>query len=189
MTGLVVRELEGIIQGEEEDIGFVEMDGDMNGAAGFTWRAKAPRLKKGTPVDVVALLFVHKDGSYGHNQVFGIKTKKGQVVYDLRKDDSEKIPYMPQESRDLFPEAKKILYGECFEDYMKNRDLEKEMYNVAGKDLVERMIEVLGKENYLEWFYSPNTVLNNKKPYDFCKEGKQSEVDDLIGRLEHGVFS
>lgn len=65
----------------------------------------------------------------------------------------------------------------------------KEMYKVAGKDLVDRMIEVLGKENCLEWFYSPNTALENKKPYDICKEGKKSEVNDLIGRIEHGIFS
>lgn len=110
MSELVVKVLEGIIRGEEEGTGFVELPGDINGAAGFT--SRRIKLEKGTKVDVVALLFLFEDGTYGHNQLFGVRTKEGMVSYDLMADDPEQIPYMTKEARELFPEARKMLYEE-----------------------------------------------------------------------------
>ena len=60
---------------------------------------------------------------------------------------------------------------------------------VAGKDLVDKVVESMGEHNCLTWFKSPIKSLGDKTPYELCKQGKCSEVYDLIGRLEHGVYS
>lgn len=85
-----------------------------------------------------------------------------------------------------YEKAKEELYN-LFPELLKIR--EKEMYSVAGKSLVKKMRKILGKDNCLEWFYSSNTALNDKAPYDLCKEGRKSEISDLIGRIEHGIIS
>jgi len=41
-----------------------------------------------------------------------------------------------------------------------------------------------------KWLLSPVRVLNNARPIDYARTGIGArEVRDLIGRLEHGVFS
>ena len=64
-----------------------------------------------------------------------------------------------------------------------------EMYKVAGRDLVNRMMQALEKEeNCTKWFYSPDVALGNKSPYKLCKEGKKSELYKLLDLIEHEVF-
>ncbi|MBI5065976.1 DUF2384 domain-containing protein [Candidatus Woesearchaeota archaeon] len=66
--------------------------------------------------------------------------------------------------------------------------LNEEMINYAGKDLIEKMTKVWGnKEVARKWFYSNALALGNERPYDYCKKGKQKEVNDLLGRIEYGV--
>jgi hypothetical protein len=68
--------------------------------------------------------------------------------------------------------------------------LEKEIDSTAGKDLVEFMYLVLGDKNSSKnWYFSKLLALGNKRPYDFCKDGKNEEVKNLLGRIEHGVYS
>ncbi len=66
--------------------------------------------------------------------------------------------------------------------------LTEEMQKVAGKDLVKKMISVWeSKEIARNWFYNNAIALGGKRPYDYCKEGKTKEVEDLLGRIEYGV--
>lgn len=68
--------------------------------------------------------------------------------------------------------------------------LTKEMVKYAGIELFQKMIEVLENETSAKnWFYSPLSSLDGKRPYDYCKEGKLSEVEKVLGRFEHGVYS
>jgi|TARA_R110000851_G_scaffold128128_1_gene260355 putative toxin-antitoxin system antitoxin component (TIGR02293 family) len=57
--------------------------------------------------------------------------------------------------------------------------------------LFARAIEVLGNEqDALHWLQTPRSALNNQIPLKYIEtdEGQQ-EVLDLLGRIEHGVFS
>ena len=67
--------------------------------------------------------------------------------------------------------------------------LTREMHGSAGSELIEKMKDILGSEpEAREWFYTNNLALG-QRPYDLCKAGKKSEVEDLLGRIEHGVYS
>ena len=61
-----------------------------------------------------------------------------------------------------------------------------------GKQIpvVARAIEVLGsKARTIAWLRTPLTGLNGRTPLQAIAnaEGRQ-EVDDILGRIEHGVF-
>ncbi len=75
----------------------------------------------------------------------------------------------------------------------KFKDLDKfltdEMYKTAGNDLIKIMIRVLGKEYARDWYFSKATGLNYERPYDYCRQGKQKEVEKLLGRIEDSVVS
>lgn len=46
------------------------------------------------------------------------------------------------------------------------------------------------KEVAVQWLESPNPILNNKKPIDLATtDAGLNEVLQLLGRLEHGIFS
>jgi hypothetical protein len=66
--------------------------------------------------------------------------------------------------------------------------LTEEMYQTAGKELVDKMIEVLETKDVRGWYYSETRGLNYERPYDYCRKGKQKEVKKLLGRIEHGIF-
>lgn len=55
----------------------------------------------------------------------------------------------------------------------------------------QRAIEVLGGLNKARrWFTSPKKALGEKTPLEFCDtEPGAQEVINLLGRIEHGVFS
>jgi putative toxin-antitoxin system antitoxin component (TIGR02293 family) len=58
-------------------------------------------------------------------------------------------------------------------------------------DLLQRAVEVFGSENKaMRWFISPNHALGGSCPGELAEtaEGRQ-EVLDVLGRIEHGIFS
>lgn len=57
--------------------------------------------------------------------------------------------------------------------------------------LLARAVEVLGNErDALHWLQTPKRALNNQIPLQLIEtKGGQQEVLDLLGRIEHGVFS
>ncbi len=112
MSQLKVISLKGKIDEYDPDVltnGFVQMSGNINPPEAFELRPGIS-LPVGTLVDVIALVDVHEDGSYNSRCAFGIRTRDGQVCYDLTKDNSKVIPFMVAEEVALFPEAQKLLY-------------------------------------------------------------------------------
>lgn len=57
--------------------------------------------------------------------------------------------------------------------------------------IFQRTIEVLGDlEKAREWFSSPKRALGGETPIQFCDtEPGAQEVMNLLGRIEHGVFT
>ena len=57
--------------------------------------------------------------------------------------------------------------------------------------IFQRASDVLGGEdNARRWFSTPQHALGNEKPIEFTKtEIGAREVEDLLGRIEHGVYS
>ena len=57
--------------------------------------------------------------------------------------------------------------------------------------IFQRATDVLGGEdNARLWFSTPQRALGNEKPIEFTRtEIGAREVEDLLGRIEHGVYS
>ena len=53
-----------------------------------------------------------------------------------------------------------------------------------------RAMDVLGEENFEYWLKTPKRALANKTPLALAKTKQGSEqVLNLLGRIEHGVFT
>lgn len=49
---------------------------------------------------------------------------------------------------------------------------------------------ILGEEHFEHWLKTPKRALANKIPIELSKtKGGSEQVLDLLGRIEHGVFS
>ena len=57
--------------------------------------------------------------------------------------------------------------------------------------LFDRAVEVLGSgEGARQWFGTPKKALGGQSPLEYSDtEPGARQVEDLLGRLEHGVFS
>ena len=57
--------------------------------------------------------------------------------------------------------------------------------------LFDRALEVLGeKEAARHWFKTSNKALGGRSPLEFADtEPGAREVEELLGRIEHGIFS
>ncbi|MBI2671820.1 hypothetical protein HYX16_02705 [Candidatus Woesearchaeota archaeon] len=66
----------------------------------------------------------------------------------------------------------------------------KEMEELAGNDLSAKIAELFESHKDLAvfWFYKPKFSIGNKSPADYCREGKQGEMEKLVEQLVHGVF-
>jgi uncharacterized protein (DUF2384 family) len=68
--------------------------------------------------------------------------------------------------------------------------LNSEMKKYAGDELIKKMKSVFGDfEKSRNWFYSNLKSLRNERPYDYCRKGNVSDINDLLGRIEHGIFN
>ena len=58
-------------------------------------------------------------------------------------------------------------------------------------DIYSYGYEVFGnKANFNNWMLSPNKAINGQKPFDLIdNQFGREEVSDLIGRIEHGIYS
>jgi uncharacterized protein (DUF2384 family) len=67
----------------------------------------------------------------------------------------------------------------------------KQMRKVAGNELANRIKDFfdgdLEKTRY--FFYKPTQAFGSKSAYQMCLLGRKDEVTNLIGRLEHGIYS
>ena len=68
-------------------------------------------------------------------------------------------------------------------------DESERLYRVAA--LFDRAIEVLGdKASARHWFATPKRAFANRSPLEYADtEPGARQIEDLLGRLEHGVFS
>lgn len=56
--------------------------------------------------------------------------------------------------------------------------------------LYQRAVEVLGEDPAAEWLTTPKRFLGGKTPLEFADtEIGAHEIDQALGRLEHGVFA
>lgn len=69
------------------------------------------------------------------------------------------------------------------------RNISVKLFEVA--DLFLYGSEIFGsKENFFKWLNLPNTALGGMEPQELIEiPGGVSKVRDLIGRIEHGVYS
>lgn len=69
------------------------------------------------------------------------------------------------------------------------KDESERLYRVGR--LFERAVQALGsKEAARTWLKTPKKALGNEVPLEYAEtEIGAREIDDLLGRLEHGVFS
>ncbi len=77
---------------------------------------------------------------------------------------------------------------------LKSNDVLKRNYSVQlfeVSDLFLYGIEVFeSKENFFKWLQLPNTALGGIEPQNLIEiPGGVSKVRDLIGRIEHGIYS
>lgn len=70
-----------------------------------------------------------------------------------------------------------------------DRNFSVKLFEIA--DLFLYGIEVFGdKENFFKWLKLPNTALGNMEPYELIEvPGGVAKVKDVLGRIEHGVYS
>ena len=61
---------------------------------------------------------------------------------------------------------------------------------VEGALVLAHAVEVFGRTDLVRaWLDDSIPALKDRRPIDLLKLGKLREVDDAIGRLEHGVFA
>ncbi len=70
-----------------------------------------------------------------------------------------------------------------------DRNFSVKLFEIA--DLFLYGIEVFGdKENFFKWLKLPNTALGSLEPYELIEiPGGVAKVKDILGRIEHGVYS
>lgn len=69
--------------------------------------------------------------------------------------------------------------------------------NSSNTDITEMLAkvrskanDVLGEEHFKNWLQTPKRALGDKIPLDLVKTKQGSEqVLNLLGRIEHGIFS
>lgn len=68
--------------------------------------------------------------------------------------------------------------------------LTREMNWTAGDDLVSQMNSTFeNPEIARDWYFSFNTALGGKRPYDVCKDGKQELVRTILMHIDYGIYS
>jgi len=63
-----------------------------------------------------------------------------------------------------------------------------EVYKIAGKN-TSKILDAYfpnDKDELVNWFYDSNNKRLGKSPHDFCKEGKQDELESILICLAQG---
>lgn len=63
-----------------------------------------------------------------------------------------------------------------------------EVYKVAGESLSKVLDAYFpkNKDDLVKWFYDSDNKRLGKSPHDFCKEGKQGELESVLISLAQG---
>lgn len=76
--------------------------------------------------------------------------------------------------------------------YEKTHKLNKEITShlIQLIELFQKGYKLFGKEKFKLWIRTPNKVLNQKTPIEIMDTSIGIElIEDVIGRIEHGVYS
>jgi putative toxin-antitoxin system antitoxin component (TIGR02293 family) len=134
-----------------------------------------------------------KDGLIGMNL---ISTEKNKLIQNIKKglpiSAFEKIQKELDVSADTLASAVNIASRTLARRKKEGRfqpDESERVLRIAS--LFDRALQVLHNQNRVKiWFKSPQKALGGKTPLEYADtEPGAREVEDLLGRLEHGVFS
>lgn len=65
----------------------------------------------------------------------------------------------------------------------------KEIYGIAGKELIERLLEIFKEDSLEKWFYKPLQALNGKSAYDVCIEKNKHLLEKLVEEMEQDFYA
>ena len=63
-----------------------------------------------------------------------------------------------------------------------------EVYKISGENLSKALDSYFSKDKdqLVNWFYDSNNAGLGKSPHDFCKEGNQDKLEDILVCLAQG---
>lgn len=105
--------------------------------------------------------------------------KNFRIYFDLPKNSVAHMLNVSEPTLYRWTKANKSL----------DRNFSVKLFEIA--DLFLYGIEVFGdKENFFKWLKLPNTALGGLEPQELVEiPGGVSKVKDVLGRIEHGVYS
>ena len=125
-----------------------------------------------------------------------ISTEKNVLIQNIKKglpiSAFEKIQMELEVSADTLAAAVNIAGRTLARRKKEGRFLPDESERVLRiASLFDRALQVLHDQNRVKlWFKSPQKALGGKTPLEYADtEPGAREVEDLLGRLEHGVFA
>ena len=125
-----------------------------------------------------------------------IRTEKNELIQNIKKglpiSAFEKIQKELDVSTDTLASTVNIASRTLARRKKEGRfqpDESERVLRIAS--LFDRALQVLHNQNRVQlWFKSPQKGLGGKTPLEYADtEPGAREVEDLLGRLEHGVFS
>ena len=110
----------------------------------------------------------------------GIQTKYlSEIQKFTQLNDKELIAILPISQRQL-------------ERYSKSHKLNKEITShlIQLIELFQKGHKLFGEEKYNKWIRTPNKILDNNQPLEIMDTSIGIEmIEDVLGRIEHGVYS
>jgi putative toxin-antitoxin system antitoxin component (TIGR02293 family) len=127
--------------------------------------------------------------TYTRPQKATVDVVRNVLVHGLHKEAFTRLKGVIDASGDELSQAVRIPARTIARREVFKPDESERIFRVASA--FQRAIEVLGSlEKARRWFSSPKRALGNKTPMEFCDtELGAGEVTNLLGRIEHGVFS
>ena len=127
--------------------------------------------------------------TYTRPQKATVDVVRNVLVHGLHKEAFTRLKGVIDASGDELAQAVRIPVRTIARREVFKPDESERIFRVASA--FQMAIEVLGSlEQARRWFSSPKRALGNKTPMEFCDtELGAEEVTNLLGRIEHGVFS
>jgi len=110
----------------------------------------------------------------------GIKTKYLSEIQDFTSLSDNEISYiLPISKRQL------VRYSSA---HILNKEITSHLIQLI--ELFQKGFQLFGEKKFKLWIRTPNKVLNKNTPIDLMDTSIGIEmIEDIIGRIEHGVYS